>query len=131
MFLFPSIRFLYFDACPWWERVNQERYGAQIYRNLSTDVYVRHNEYVKKLVPKAKLLEFRPEQGWKPLCEFLNVPIPEKEYPHALTSNEVRRDFFIGAAVGAALWLVIGISVSVGVWYVARLSPVGSRKAEL
>lgn len=22
------------------------------------------------------------EDGWKPLCEFLNLPVPDEEFPH-------------------------------------------------
>ncbi|KAF3480430.1 uncharacterized protein GIQ15_05777 [Arthroderma uncinatum] len=42
----------------------------------------RHYDYVRKVVPKRKLLEFHPSQGWKPLCQFLDLPIPEEEFPN-------------------------------------------------
>ena len=32
--------------------------------------------------PKEKLLVFKLEDGWKPLCEFLDKPIPTKPFPH-------------------------------------------------
>lgn len=33
-------------------------------------------------MPKSRLLEFKSEDGWKPLCEFLGKPIPKGEpYP--------------------------------------------------
>lgn len=131
MFLFPSIRFLHYDACPWWEKVNRERHGAQVYRNPSTDVYVRHNEYVRGIVPKESLLEFRSEQGWKPLCDFLGVPAPQQAYPHALSASELRRGFFIGAAVGATLWLLIGVVGCAALWYLARYALAGSKLVEL
>ena len=30
-------------------------------------------EHIKLNVPKEKLLIFKPSNGWKPLCDFLNV----------------------------------------------------------
>jgi hypothetical protein len=124
-FMLPSTRFLVWDAVPWWEKLNKERYGAQVYRNPSTDVYVRHNEYVRKLVPKERLLEFRPEQGWKPLCDFLGVPVPDRPYPHNFEAKETRKWFHIGAAMGAAMWLV-GLGGCVGLWYVGGAALAGS-----
>ncbi len=38
-------------------------------------------EEVKKVVPKERLLVYEVKQGWKPLCEFLDLPIPEGEFP--------------------------------------------------
>eukprot|EP01083_Nonionella_stella_P209719 759929_1 len=41
-------------------------------------------EIIKQLVPKHKLLIFNVKNdGWKPLCEFLHVPIPNNiPFPH-------------------------------------------------
>ncbi len=38
-------------------------------------------EEVKRVVPKERLLVFEVKQGWKPLCEFLDLPIPEEDFP--------------------------------------------------
>ena len=38
--------------------------------------------HVKQTVPQDRLLVFEPKQGWKPLCEFLHLPIPEGTFPH-------------------------------------------------
>ena len=40
-----------------------------------------HIEEVKQIVPKDQLLIFEARNGWEPLCEFLNKPIPEIPYP--------------------------------------------------
>ena len=46
-------------------------------------VFKSHIEEVKRNVPEERLLIFEARQGWKPLCEFLNVPVPEDvPYPH-------------------------------------------------
>ncbi|KAH8429071.1 sulfotransferase family protein [Aspergillus melleus] len=44
--------------------------------------YRRHNESVRRLVPEGRLLEFRAEMGWGPLCGFLGCEVPkEREFP--------------------------------------------------
>ena len=40
-----------------------------------------HIEEVKQIIPKDQLLIFEARNGWEPLCEFLNKPIPEIPYP--------------------------------------------------
>jgi hypothetical protein len=33
-------------------------------------------EDVKATVPEGRLLVFEAKQGWKPLCQFLDIPVP-------------------------------------------------------
>lgn len=49
---------------------------------LGPDVHKAHNEDVKSNVPREKLLIFNVKMGWRPLCEFLDVPIPEQPFPN-------------------------------------------------
>lgn len=42
----------------------------------------RHNAEVRRLVPKERLLEWWPTDGWEPLCEFLRVPVPAVPMPN-------------------------------------------------
>ena len=45
--------------------------------------YERHNQHVKDHVPEERLLVFNVKEGWKPLCDFLDKPVPEgKPFPH-------------------------------------------------
>ncbi|TFB05265.1 hypothetical protein CCMA1212_003240 [Trichoderma ghanense] len=45
--------------------------------NRGKDVYRKHYEHVRNLVPKERLLEYKVTDGWGPLCEFLGDPIPK------------------------------------------------------
>lgn len=37
---------------------------------------------MRSLVPKENLLEYKMGEGWAPLCDFLEVPLPEgKKFP--------------------------------------------------
>ena len=57
-------------------------------RDYAIDVYLAHNQHVKDSLPADKLLVFEASQGWAPLCEFLEVPVPEEAYPRINTTAE-------------------------------------------
>jgi hypothetical protein len=46
-------------------------------------IFNQHIADVKAYVPAEKLLVFDAAEGWAPLCEFLNVPVPNEPFPHA------------------------------------------------
>lgn len=58
----------------------------------------RFNERVRRSVPPERLLEWSPKDGWKPLCAFLDLPIPDEPVPHI---NDTRQ--FIGGLEQACL----------------------------
>jgi hypothetical protein len=60
-------------------------------RDHALKIYRDHIEYVKAAVPPERLLVFEAKQGWEPLCRFLNVPVPETEYPHLNDAAKIRR----------------------------------------
>lgn len=43
--------------------------------------YKQHYERMRIIVPKERLLEWHPRDGWEPLCEFLGKDVPEGEFP--------------------------------------------------
>ncbi|WP_170970948.1 sulfotransferase family protein [Ilyomonas limi] len=50
--------------------------------------YNQHNEEVLKTVPEEKLLIFNSKEGWEPLCNFLNVPVPNTPFPKSNSRDE-------------------------------------------
>lgn len=54
------------------------------------EAYERHNEAVRSEVPPAQLLEWRPSDGWEPICERLGVPVPAEAFPVTNTTNDFR-----------------------------------------
>jgi len=50
-------------------------------------VYERHNEEVRRTIPRDRLLVFEAKDGWEPLCRFLGVAVPAVPYP-AMNSTE-------------------------------------------
>jgi hypothetical protein len=45
-------------------------------------VFEAHNQAVIDAIPASRLLVYRPGDGWEPLCRFLDVPVPDEEFPH-------------------------------------------------
>lgn len=61
--------------------LHQKLFSDKKNKNKTIDVYLQHNEAVKKNVPADRLLVYEVTQGWEPLCNFLEVPVPSKEFP--------------------------------------------------
>lgn len=51
------------------------------------EYFDEHYTLVRRVVPKDRLLEWHPSQGWDPLCGFLELPVPVKEFPHICTGE--------------------------------------------
>jgi hypothetical protein len=45
-------------------------------------VWESHYDEVRQTVPAERLLEYRLGEGWEPLAEFLDVPVPDEPFPH-------------------------------------------------
>jgi hypothetical protein len=56
------------------------------------------NESVKETVPADRLLVWDPKDGWEPLCEFLEVPVPSDPLPN-LNDTESFKAGIIGGSL--------------------------------
>ena len=54
--------------------------------------YDNHNQYVRSTVPFNKLIDWTVGDGWLPLCRALNIPIPDKPFPHLNTTAHYQRN---------------------------------------
>jgi hypothetical protein len=50
--------------------------------------FEKFNDEVRAGVPAARLLEWRPGDGWEPICAALELPIPPEPFPHVNTTEE-------------------------------------------
>lgn len=97
------------------------------FRENAKATYLAHNELVKRVVPKDKLLLYRMGSGWEPLCRFLGKRVPGEEFPfenegevfqveqRKTTEREALRE-----ARMIALW-VAPVAVGVLAWYAYRV----------
>lgn len=56
------------------------------------EVYNRHNETVRRLIPSERLLVYNAAEGWEPLCAFLGVPVPAAPMPKVNTTEDFQRE---------------------------------------
>jgi hypothetical protein len=59
--------------------------------HAAKSAFLAHNERVRASVPANRLVEYRPGDGWGPLCEALGVPEPDTPYPHVNTTEDFRQ----------------------------------------
>jgi hypothetical protein len=52
--------------------------------------YEAHNAHVRATVPKDRLIDWQAADGWGPICERLDLPVPEEPFPLTNTSAEFR-----------------------------------------
>lgn len=50
-------------------------------REFAVRTFEEHNAAVRREVPAERLLAFEVAQGWEPLCDFLDRPVPDKPFP--------------------------------------------------
>ena len=82
-------------------------------RAYAMEVFRRHNEAVRRHVPPERLLVFDVRQGWAPLCEFLDVGVPDRPFPYLNEAQAMRRRLLGLLALSAAapvLAVVMGIA---------------------
>jgi hypothetical protein len=65
------------------------------------DAMERWNQTVIDTVPSERLLVWNPKEGWEPLCEFLEVPVPETPLPHVNDTENFQKNLIMGPALEA------------------------------
>ena len=63
--------------------------------------YERHNAEVRAGVAPERLVEWRPGDGWDPLCEALGVAVPDEPFPHENTTEDFRAMAGLDADAGS------------------------------
>ena len=61
------------------ERIFQKRIHD---REFVVDVFRKNTERVLQEIPASRVLHYQPGDGWEPLCEFLEVTVPDEPFPH-------------------------------------------------
>ena len=57
-------------------------------QDAAVAAYDKHVEDVKAAFPAERLLQLDITAGWEPLCDFLNLPVPDAPFPRANSSGE-------------------------------------------
>jgi hypothetical protein len=59
-------------------------------RDTAIAAYEAHNDKVRASVPADRLVEWRPGDGWEPLCAALGLAVPADPFPHVNTTADFR-----------------------------------------
>ena len=68
------------------------------------DAMLAHNEAVKRDIPADRLLVWNVSEGWEPLCEFLDVPVPGVPLPHINDRTEFLNRIIDGSLQTLQAW---------------------------
>jgi hypothetical protein len=80
--------------------------------------YNKHIEEVKAAVPPEKLLIFSANQGWKPLCDFLGVAVPDTAFPNTNDRAEFQK---IKAGIARGAYVIVGVGAVLAAAIVAGI----------
>ena len=64
----------------------------ELQKNART-LYQEHYDHVRKVCPKDRLLDFKLEDGWGPLCEFLGKEKPGVPFPRLNEGTKLAEKF--------------------------------------
>jgi len=64
------------------------------------------NERLSKEGIMIPLLEYQVKDGWEPLCNFLDMPVPDIAFPRVNDTASFQRRFRKSMAIGAGWWLL-------------------------
>ena len=102
-------------------------FEGSLERENAIAVHQRSLDKVRELVPKEKLLEWKVQDGWGPLCKFLGMQEPEEGFPRI---NEtawfldamagIVRDLEWKAARALAPWAMVSVVGIAAVWWALK-----------
>jgi hypothetical protein len=76
-----------------WREMVDAMFGNTFVRDLEDRdaciaAFERHYADVRATAPKGRLLEWRPGDGWAPICAALDLPVPDEPFPHVNTRED-------------------------------------------
>jgi hypothetical protein len=72
-----------------WSAVASARFTADwTDKDAAITAYERHNAEVRASVPAVQLVDWQAADGWKPLCDALDVAVPAEPFPHLNTRED-------------------------------------------
>jgi hypothetical protein len=100
-----------------WERAHR---GEMQDRAKAIAQYNRQIQEVSSVIPADRLLIFSADQGWKPLCEFLGVPVPAEPFPNVNDRATMQRTVTTLMVVGYGIVAFLIFLLLTAVYAVSR-----------
>jgi hypothetical protein len=116
-------------AFPWWfpgiyRKIHDEIiWGGNLKgvfedRDKTLAVYRAWIEEVKHTVPADRLLVYQVKEGWKPLCDFLGIAVPDMPFPHINERKSFERIIWLLKVLN---WLVPVVVIIILILLLFRL----------
>ena len=86
--------------------------GTETTDEWMADAMRRYNDEVKETVPADRLLVWTPADGWEPLCEFLELPVPDAPFPHINDTKAFGENIIDGALEAVRQYRAAGETVA-------------------
>jgi hypothetical protein len=110
--LLPTMRYWYdFNQALRYGRFGELYYHSG-HRHPHAGQYQDHMDYLVKVVPPDRLGYFDVKDGWGPLCEILNCPVPNVPFPHVNDAKATDDIILTQIRNGILAW--VGVAASVG-----------------
>jgi len=92
--IFQAMNYMPPEAEPWMgaiRRLFHDRFSDDLENPTAMmDAFTRHNDAVRAGVPRERLLDWTPGDGWEPICDRLGLPVPAEPFPVTNTTDEFR-----------------------------------------
>ena len=106
-----------------WTKHWMKASSRQEMQNNAKTVYREHYAFIRKVTPPQRLLEFKLNDGWAPLCKFLNKPIPDVPFPRVNESADLQEKMRLivqrgmrNMAAKYAPWAVAIVGGGIAAW---------------
>ncbi|KAF7715293.1 Uncharacterized protein PECH_007295 [Penicillium ucsense] len=87
-----------------WMDLSAKRFGIR--PEPSEELYHAHGAWVKRIVPRERLLVFKCQDGWAPVCGFLGRQRPNP-FPHGNEAGYLRYYKRVAMVLGILLWILV------------------------
>jgi Sulfotransferase domain len=87
-----------------WEKSGLISDGSATTSESMRTAMERFNQEVQETIPAERLLVWSVSDGWEPLCEFLELPVPETPFPHLNDSKVFAERIVDGALLSISEW---------------------------
>merc|ERR1712176_630922 len=110
------------EMCKWmYESVGMTLDKDTYMPTNAVEAYHSWSAKVKSTVPPEKLLVHEAKDGWKPLCDFLGVPVPGEPYPKAPNDRKSMKRVFGAMEVLGKYFVPILVIVLIALVSIARV----------
>lgn len=112
------------DLITGWLNTASKRFD--IPAEASVELYHKHGQWVRDIVPEDKLLVYRHKMGWEELCKHLGRPIPKDEngpapFPRTNDRSIIKNLKVTAISLGAASYTIVML-IAIVIYFVMTLS---------